>query len=171
MRHRRKARPRPGRRAGPACARCGWVPPALQGRRKLRCRPYGRRNERQGVDFYEETPPGSSPGVLLFTRQVSPYRLTCTLVPLPGVAPRAPSPLETTLTQSASSSLKYEVSPALRSASRLLCCAPEAAVVNPGRSKITHEPASISVRVRFRDGLSVASLISVPALTLVLVTV
>jgi len=79
--------------------------------------------------------------------------------------------LETTLTHSASLSLKYEVSLALRNASRLLCSVPEAAVVNPGSSKITHEPASISVRLRFTDGLSVATLISVPARTLVLVTV
>src|SRR6185436_7441696 len=81
-------------------------------------------------------------------------------------APRAPVPLETTLTHSASLSLKYEVSLALRSASRLLCCAPDAAVRNPGSSKITHEPASISVRVKFRDGRSVATFISVPARTL-----
>ena len=80
-------------------------------------------------------------------------------------------PLETTLTQSESLSLKYEVSLALRSASRLLCSVPEAAVVNPGSSKITHEPASISVRVRERDGLSVATLISVPARTLLAVWV
>ena len=72
-------------------------------------------------------------------------------------------PLETTLTQSESLSLKYEVSLALRRASRLLCGAPEAAVVNPGNSKITHEPASSSDRVRFTDGLSVVTLISVPA--------
>ena len=82
------------------------------------------------------------------------------------MGPRAPSPLETTLTQSASLPLKYEVSVALRSASRLSCGAPEAAVVNPGSSKITHEPASISVRVRFTFGLSVVNLISVPARTL-----
>ena len=79
-------------------------------------------------------------------------------------------PLETTLTHSASLSLKYDVSLALRSASRLLCSVPEAAVVNPGSSKITHEPASISVRVRDRLGLSVVTLISVPARTLVPVT-
>ena len=76
-------------------------------------------------------------------------------------------PLETTLTHSASLSLKYDVSLALRSASRLFSGVPEAAVVNPGSSKITHEPASISVRVRDRDGLSVVTLISVPARTLV----
>ena len=76
------------------------------------------------------------------------------------------SPLETTLTQSASLSLKYEVALVLRRASRLLCSVPEAAVVNPGSSKITHEPASISVRERDTVGLSVATLISVPARTL-----
>src|SRR5579884_2809854 len=59
----------------------------------------------------------------------SVYRLTWRLVPPPGpppMGPRAPLPLETTLTQSASLSLKYEVSLALRSASRLFCGAPEA---------------------------------------------
>ena len=81
------------------------------------------------------------------------------------------SPAETIFTQRASLSLKYEVSPALRSASKLLCAVPEAAVVNPGSSKITHEPVSISVSVMGRDGLSVATLISVPARTLVAVTV
>src|SRR5512136_1859734 len=70
-----------------------------------------------------------------------------------------------TWTQRASLSLKYEVALALRSASRLSCGAPEAAVVNPGSSKITHEPLSSSVRVRDTDGLSVVSLISVPART------
>jgi hypothetical protein len=43
-------------------------------------------------------------------------------------------------------------------------------VVNPGSSKITHEPGSSSVRVRDTDGLSVATLISVPARTLVAVS-
>ena len=97
--------------------------------------------------------PGLGPGALLALQQASAYRLTCRLVPPPGpppMGPPAPLPLETTLTQSASLSLKYEVSLALRSASRLLCSVPEAAVVNPGSSKITHEPASISVRVRDR---------------------
>src|SRR5215510_11376104 len=114
------------------------------------------------------------PGAFLFIRQDSAYRLTWRLVPPPGpppIGPRAPLPLETTLTQSASLSLKYEVSLALRSASRLFCGAPEAAVVNPGSSKITHEPLSISVRVRDTDGLSVVSLISVPARTLLAVWV
>ena len=75
------------------------------------------------------------------------------------------------MTQSSPLSLKYEVSLALRSASRLFCGAPEAAVVNPGRSKITHEPFSISVRERDTDGLSVVTLISVPARTVPFVTV
>jgi hypothetical protein len=44
-------------------------------------------------------------------------------------------------------------------------------VVNPGRSKITHEPFSISVRERDTDGLSVVTLISVPARTVPFVTV
>jgi hypothetical protein len=51
------------------------------------------------------------------------------------------------------------------------CSVPEAAVVNPGSSKITHEPASISVRVRDMVGLSVVTLISVPARTLLAVWV
>ena len=55
----------------------------------------------------------------------------------------------------------------MRSASRLSCAVPEAAVVNPGSSKITHEPASSSVTLRVTDGLSVVTLISVPARTLV----
>ena len=80
-------------------------------------------------------------------------------------------PLETTFTHSASLSLKYDVSVAVRSASRLLCSVPEAAVVNPGSSKITHEPASISVRMRDMAGLSVVTLISVPARTLLAVCV
>src|SRR5262245_43700938 len=87
------------------------------------------------------------------------------------MGPRAPLPLETTLTHRRSLSLKYEVSVALRSASRLACGAPEAAVVNPGSSKITHEPASISVRVRAKFGLSVVTLISVPDRTLLAVWV
>jgi len=37
---------------------------------------------------------------------------------------------------------------AVRSASRLSCGAPEAAVVNPGSSKITHEPRAVPVAVR-----------------------
>src|SRR3984885_6736571 len=104
-------------------------------------------------------------------QQGSAYRLTWTLVPpAPGPAPWAPSPVETTLTQSASLSLKYEVALALRSASRLSCGAPEAGGVNPGSSRITHEPASSSVRERDTVGLSVATLISVPARPLVAVT-
>src|SRR6187200_1947392 len=41
------------------------------------------------------------------------------------------------------------------------------AVVNPGSSNITHEPASSSFTLRFTDGLSVVTLYSVPARTLV----
>src|SRR3990170_8546112 len=44
---------------------------------------------------------------------------------------------------------------------------PAAAVVNPGSSKITHEPASSSDTLRDRDGRSVVTLYSVPARTLV----
>src|SRR4030095_10958552 len=113
-------------------------------------------------------------GSLLLRGRDSPYRLTWRLVPPPGpppMGPRAPLPLETTLTQSASLSLKYEVSLALRSASRLSCGAPEAAGVNPGSWKMTQEPRSSSVRLRNTDGLSVVTSISVPARTLVPVTV
>ena len=79
--------------------------------------------------------------------------------------------METTLTQSESLPLKYEVSLALRSASRLSCGVPEAAVVNPGSWKMTQEPRSSSAKLRGSDGLSVVTLISVPARTLVPVTV
>ena len=82
-----------------------------------------------------------------------------------------PLPLATTFTHSESLSLKYDVSVAVRSASRLRCSVPEAAVVNPGSSKITHEPASISVRMSDMVGLSVVTLISVPARTLLAVCV
>src|SRR5262245_26665658 len=108
------------------------------------------------------------------SRSGAAYRLTWRLVPPPGpppMGPRAPLPLETILTHSASLPLKYEVSLAVRSASRLLCSVPEAAVVNPGSSKTTHEPASISVRIRDMDGLSVVTLISVPDRTLLAVCV
>src|SRR5499427_264632 len=49
----------------------------------------------------------------------------------------------------------------------LSCAVPEDAVLNPGSSNITHEPASSSVTLRDRDGLSVVTLYSVPARTLV----
>ena len=62
-------------------------------------------------------------------------------------------------------SLKYEVAVALRSASRLLCSAPDAAVVNPGSWKITQEPFSNWLTLMGRFGLSVVTLISVPATT------
>src|SRR4029453_4573095 len=102
-------------------------------------------------------------------QQCAAYRLTWRLVPPPGpppMGPRAPLPLEITLTHNASLALKYDVALALRSPSSLLCSVPEAAGANPGSSKITHEPASISVRVRDRFGLSVVTLISVPVRTL-----
>jgi hypothetical protein len=92
------------------------------------------------------------------------------MVPVLG-APVPGSPLETTFTQSASLSLKYEVSLALRSASKLLCCVPDAAVVNPGSWKMTQEPRSSSAKLRGKVGLSVTTLISVPARTLVALTV
>ena len=75
------------------------------------------------------------------------------------------------MTHRASVSLKYEVSLAVRSASRLVCCVPEAAVVKPGSWKITHEPLSSSDSLRDTSGLSVVTLISVPARTLVPVRV
>ena len=77
------------------------------------------------------------------------------------------SPLETSLTHSEPLPLKYEVVLALRSASRLSCAVPEAAVVNPGSSNITHEPASSSDTLKFKAGLSVVTLNSEPARTLV----
>src|SRR4029077_14492243 len=52
-------------------------------------------------------------------------------------------------------------------ASRLSCAVPEDAVVNPGSSNITHEPASSSFTLMFKVGLSVVTLYSVPARTLV----
>src|SRR6185369_16954702 len=44
---------------------------------------------------------------------------------------------------------------------------PLEALVNPGSSNITHEPASSSFTLMFSDGLSVVTLYSVPARTLV----
>src|SRR5688572_28267575 len=99
-------------------------------------------------------------------RQGPVYRLTRRLVPPPG-APLPASPGETSLTQSESWPLKYKEAVAWRNASRLLCAVPEATVVNPGSSRITHEPASSSVTERFTLGRSVVTLISVPARTLV----
>ena len=55
---------------------------------------------------------------------------------------------------------------ALRSASRLFCAVPVAAVVNPGNSKITHEPLSNSAQANVhRRGVSLSAWISVPAST------
>src|SRR6185312_7328000 len=70
-------------------------------------------------------------------------------------------------TQRASLPLYQEVALDLRRASRLSSGVPEAAVVKPGSSKITHEPFSISVRRSGRDFRSVTTLISSPARTLV----
>ena len=49
------------------------------------------------------------------------------------------------------------------------CSAPYPALqwLNPGSSKITHEPLSSSFTRRFSDGLSVVTLISLPARTLI----
>ena len=106
-------------------------------------------------------------------QQDSAYRLTSTLVPPANglLLPPGGGPFETTLTQSASLPLKYAVSLARRSASRLFSCLPEAAVVNPGSSNMTQEPLSSSDKLRDTAGLSVVTLISVPARTLLLVMV
>jgi hypothetical protein len=45
------------------------------------------------------------------------------------------------------------------------------ALVNPGNSKITHEPAFNSLRLMDIDGLSVTALISVPLRIVVVVAV
>src|SRR6187401_2436818 len=71
----------------------------------------------------------------------------------------------TSFTQTASAALKYEVSVALRRASRLSCCFPEAALAKPGSSNTTHESLAISVRLMATSGLSVFTRISVPART------
>lgn len=58
---------------------------------------------------------------------------------------------------------------ALRSASRLFCAVPVAALVNPGNSKITQEPGSSSLTLMDIDGRSVTALISVPLRIVVVV--
>ena len=75
--------------------------------------------------------------------------------------------METSLTHSEPLSLKYDVALALRSASRLVCASPVAALEYPGNSKITHEPLSSSLRLMFRDGASLSARISVPPRTVV----
>src|SRR5690606_6714395 len=91
-------------------------------------------------------------------RLPSVYLLTSILVAPPGPpdpGPPGPSGIAepaasatTSLTQRASSSRKYDVSLASRSASTLFCSTPRAAVVNSGSSKITNEPCSISCKDR-----------------------
>src|SRR5499426_3682487 len=71
----------------------------------------------------------------------------------------------TSLTQRASPPLKYDVAFALRNASMLGCSVPEAALVKPGSSNRTHDPRSISARLRETCCLSVFTRISVPART------
>src|SRR6186713_2152691 len=71
----------------------------------------------------------------------------------------------TSFTQTASGALKYEVSVALRRASRLSCCFPEAALAKPGSSNTTHESLAISVKPMATSGLSVFTRISVPERT------
>ena len=71
----------------------------------------------------------------------------------------------TSLTQRASPPLKYDVAFAWRNASMLGCSVPEAALVKPGSSNMTHDPWSISARLRETSGLSVFTRISVPART------
>src|SRR5262249_42972218 len=73
----------------------------------------------------------------------------------------------TSFTQTASGPLKYEVSVALRRASRLSCCFPEVALAKPGSSNTTHESLAISVKLIETSGLSVFTRISVPARTVV----
>ena len=67
------------------------------------------------------------------------------------------SPVETSFTHSDPLPLKYEVAVALRRSSRLFCWVPADAVVNPGSSKITQEPAS--VRERYGDEINAQSVL------------
>src|SRR6476660_6505289 len=71
----------------------------------------------------------------------------------------------TSLTQRASPTLKYDVVFAFRNASMLGCSVPEAALVKPGSSNMTHDTWSISARLRETCCLSVFTRISVPART------
>ena len=118
---------------------------------------------------HPEKPPACAGGSCSCSR-VAAYRLAWRLAPPPGPLagplPRM-SPVETSLTQSEPLPLKYEVAVALRSASRLSCAVPVDAVVNPGSSNITHEPAFSSDTLRDRAVLSVLTLNSEPARTLV----
>src|SRR5215510_1456329 len=77
----------------------------------------------------------------------------------------------TSFTQTASGPLKYEVSVALRRASMLSCCFPEVALAKPGSSNTTHESLAISVKLNETSGLSVFTRISVPARTVLELTV
>src|SRR5262245_56739150 len=81
--------------------------------------------------------------------------------------PPAAGPAETTFSQSALSLLEYEVTLAVRSASILVWGVPAFEVVNPGSSNITHEPASMSVRLMDTGDAWLSALISVPLWTLV----
>ena len=71
----------------------------------------------------------------------------------------------TSLTHMLSPSWNQEVSFAWRKASMLPCSVPAAALVKPGSSNMTHEPSSISARLRVTSSLSVSTSISVPAFT------
>jgi hypothetical protein len=67
----------------------------------------------------------------------------------------------TSLTQRAFSPLNQDVSLALRNAAMLPCCVPEAALVKPGSSNMTHDSRFISLIPSVTSGLSVMTLISV----------
>src|SRR5690606_19144274 len=94
------------------------------------------------------------------------YRLTCRLSPAPGLLPRL-YPVETIFTHSASSALNHERWLALRSASRLFSSVPAAAFEKPGSRNITHAPASSSLTLMLTESLSVRTVNSLPARTLV----
>ena len=96
----------------------GQMPSRL---RHVRDRQRGARARHRAPDLQiavQKGAPGLRRGLLL-VQQGAAYRLTWRLVPPPG-APLPASPLETSLTQSEFSPLKYEVSLAVRSASRLV---------------------------------------------------
>ena len=111
--------------------------------------------------------PGLHRGLLTALDQ----RLTCRLVAPRRTGAASAAAVETTFTHSASLSLKYEVSLALRNASRLPCCRARCGGGESRQLDDHPEPLSSSFRARFTVGLSVVTLISVPARTLRAVTV
>src|SRR5690606_8191611 len=94
------------------------------------------------------------------------YRLTWRVSAAPGLLPRL-YPVETSFTHSASSALNQDVLLAFRSASRLFCSTPAAAFAKPGSLNSTQEPASSSLTRMFTESLSVLTVNSLPARTLV----